>query len=80
MKNILAIGNSFSETAHDYELVARKETVLNIDYAHAGIGSASCGTRLDPKYRLAKPEMKFSFRLLPANVFDVCLSEEYGRK
>ena len=69
-----------SSTAHDFELVPRKETVVNIDYAHAGIGSNSCGPVLDAKYKLIDKEFKFSFRLLPANVNDVALAKEYGRK
>ena len=69
-----------SSASHDYELAPRKETVVNIDYAHAGIGSASCGPTLDEKYKLTEKEMHFSFRLLPANINDISLSKEYGRK
>jgi beta-galactosidase len=69
-----------SNAAHDYELIPRKETVVNIDYAHAGIGSASCGPTLAEEYKLNGGEMKLSFRLLPANVNDVSLEKEYGRK
>ncbi|MBP3369734.1 MAG: hypothetical protein J6L85_03180 [Clostridia bacterium] len=72
--------NDLSRAAHDYELIPRKETVVNIDYAHAGIGSASCGPTLAEQYRLCGREMKLSFRILPANVNDVALSDEYGRK
>ena len=37
---------------HADELVPEQATVLCIDYAHNGIGSASCGPELDRKYRL----------------------------
>ena len=72
--------NDIDLAAHDYELTPRRETFVNIDYAQTGIGSASCGTKLDPKYKLTEPEMKLSFRILPANVNNVSLSEEYGRR
>ena len=85
-------GNSFSfncshftakdltDTAHDYELVPRKETVVNIDYRHAGIGSASCGPTLKEELQLRDKEINFSFRLTPAFVNDTDPFEEYGRK
>ncbi|MBE6546037.1 MAG: DUF4981 domain-containing protein [Ruminococcaceae bacterium] len=69
-----------TETAHDYELVPLKETVVNIDYRHAGIGSASCGPTLDERWRLSETTIDFSFRLLPAHINDVDPFEEYGRK
>ena len=85
-------GNSFSfncshftakdltDTAHDYELVPRKETVVNIDYRHAGIGSASCGPTLNKAWRMLEDEFDFSFRLTPAFINDTDPFEEYGRK
>ena len=88
----LSTGKSFSfncshftpkqltETAHDYELVPLKETVVNIDYRHAGIGSASCGPTLAKRWRLTDSVIDFSFRLLPARVNDLDPFEEYGRK
>ena len=68
-----------TDTAHDYELVPRKETVVNIDYRHAGIGSASCGPTLHERWQLNEKEFDFSFRLLPANINDTDPFEEYGR-
>ena len=49
---------------HNYELVPSENTVVCIDYRQAGIGSASCGVRLDSKYRLAEPHFSYSFRML----------------
>ncbi len=68
-----------TETAHDYELVPRKETVVNIDYRHAGIGSNSCGPALHERWRLDEKEFDFSFRLLPSFINDTDPFEEYGR-
>ncbi len=69
-----------TETAHDYELKPLKETVVNIDYRHAGIGSASCGPVLDEALQLKEKEIDFSFRIKPAFVNDTDPFEEYGRK
>ena len=37
---------------HNYELEKIKETVLCIDFAHAGVGSNSCGPKLLPQYHV----------------------------
>ncbi len=52
-----------TQAAHNYELVPCGHTVLTLDYRQAGIGSNSCGPALDEKYRLAGPELRWSFRL-----------------
>ena len=65
---------------HDYELVPRRETVVNIDYRQTGIGSQSCGPELDPKYRLSDTEFRFTVRLLPARRNDIDPFCEVGRK
>lgn len=51
--------------AHNYELVPCGSTVLCLDYAQNGIGSASCGPRLLPQYRLDEKEFSFEIRLKP---------------
>ena len=61
-----------TKTAHDFELVPLAQTVVNIDYRQTGIGSNSCGPVLLEKYGLVEKEFKFSFRLLPAFVNDIC--------
>ena len=63
-------------TKHDYELVPLKETVVNIDYRHNGIGSASCGPTLPDSLSLLEKEISFSFRLMPAFANNVCPFEE----
>ncbi len=60
-----------TETAHDFELVPLRETVLNIDYRHTGIGSNSCGPQLARKYRFEEKEFEFSCLILPCFVNDI---------
>ncbi len=69
-----------TEIRHDFDLVPRKETVLNIDYRQNGIGSASCGPELDEKYRFNEKNFHFSFRLLAASESGIDPYAEYGKK
>lgn len=52
-----------TNTAHDYELVPLKETVVHIDYRNAGIGSNSCGPALPERFAITEPVMDFKFRI-----------------
>ena len=54
-----------TEKAHNYELHPCDSTVLCLDYAQNGIGSASCGPRLAEQYRLNNASFDFSIRLIP---------------
>ncbi len=54
-----------TETAHDYELVPQKETILNIDYKQSGCGSNSCGPGLLPQYQFNEKAFSFTFRIKP---------------
>ena len=54
-----------TEKAHNYELHPCDSTVLCLDYAQNGIGSASCGPRLAEQYRLDDASFDFSIRLIP---------------
>ena len=54
-----------AKTRHDYELVPKKETVINVDYRNSGIGSNSCGPVLSKPYRIEAGEHRFAFRILP---------------
>lgn len=56
---------TLTETAHDYELTPMKETCVNIDYRHAGIGSHSCGSPLSERWRLDEKKFVFTFRIVP---------------
>ncbi len=65
-----------TEVAHDYELVPMEETVVHIDYRHAGIGSASCGRPLEEKFRLNPAQLDFAFRLQPVFINNTCPFEK----
>ena len=67
-------------TAHDYELVPRKETVLNVDFAHSGIGSNSCGPALREEFRFSEKSFTFEARLLPTFAGNVCPFEKTFKK
>jgi beta-galactosidase len=56
--------------------VPLKETVVNIDYRNAGIGSNSCGPELDRRYAIIESTIDFSFRLQPIMLNNVDLNEE----
>lgn len=49
---------------HSYELVPSENTVLCIDYAQTGIGSNSCGPKLQDKYKL-KDAFEFEIQMFP---------------
>lgn len=68
-----------TETGHNYALVPLRETVVNIDYRHAGIGSNSCGPELRQDYRLDAGEYRFSFRILPCIINNTDEFAEAGR-
>jgi beta-galactosidase len=55
----------FQNATHDHELVARPETVVNIDYRQHGIGTASCGPYMSERYRFCEKHFSFAFRLRP---------------
>ena len=67
-------------TDHDFELQPLKDTVVNIDYRHAGIGSNSCGPELDNKWKLIDDNMVLKFRLIPSNINDIDPFEEIKKK
>ena len=67
-------------TNHNFELKPLKETVVNIDYRHAGIGSQSCGPELDNKFKLSDKNIVLKFRLIPSNVNGIDPFEEIKRK
>ncbi len=50
---------------HNFELVPCGSTVLCLDYAQNGIGSASCGPRLLERYRFDDRKFRFKIRLVP---------------
>lgn len=54
-----------TKTAHDFELVPKDETVVNIDFRNAGIGSNSCGPEPREEHKIKGGSYKFSFRFIP---------------
>ncbi len=54
-----------TEKRHHYELTPCGSTVLCLDYAQNGIGSNSCGPRLQNRYRFTEREFGFRLRLKP---------------
>ncbi len=48
---------------HDTELVPRPETVVHLDAAHRGLGTASCGPDTLPKYLLHPGTYRWSYTL-----------------
>ena len=60
-----------TKTAHDFELEPLADTVVYLDYRHAGIGSNSCGPQLAELWRLSEKEFSFSVRLIPVQINDV---------
>lgn len=67
-------------TGHNYELKPLKETVVNIDYRQAGIGSNSCGPALNSKWQLSDKEISFKCRILPVFVNNTDPFEEIKKK
>lgn len=64
---------------HDYDLVPMKETVLHLDYKHAGIGSNSCGPSLAHELRFTETDFTFEVTLLPCRFNDVDPFEVFRR-
>jgi beta-galactosidase len=48
---------------HTIDLTPRAEVLLNLDGAHRGLGTASCGPDTLDKYRLLEPVYRFAFSL-----------------
>ncbi len=54
-----------TNTRYDYELTPLAETVVNVDFKQAGIGSNSCGPHLPDQYAIYEGSYSYSFRFLP---------------
>ena len=50
---------------YDFELVPLAETVVNVDFKQAGIGSNSCGPALAEEFCIQPGTYRYAFRLLP---------------
>ncbi|MBR2406293.1 MAG: beta-galactosidase [Clostridia bacterium] len=51
--------------AHNFELTECGHTVLHIDYAQSGVGSHSCGPKLDQRWQLNSPRFTFTCLIKP---------------
>lgn len=72
--------DQLTKTAHDYELVPMKDTAVNLDVRQTGIGSNSCGPKLEERFRFNDEAFTFSIRILPTFVNNTCPFAEMGRK
>ncbi len=50
---------------HDVELTPRPETVVHVDVAHRGLGTASCGPDTLPEYRVGPGTYTWSWLIAP---------------
>jgi beta-galactosidase len=50
---------------HDVELTPRAETVVHVDAAHRGLGTASCGPDTLPTYLVGPGEYRWAWTLQP---------------
>jgi beta-galactosidase len=51
--------------SHDVELQPRPETIVHLDVAHRGLGTASCGPDTLPEYRIGPGTYRWTWSLLP---------------
>ena len=56
-------------TSHRHKLTPRKETCLLVNYRVGGVGSHSCGPKLQPKYRLNEAKIHFAFHISISSLF-----------
>jgi beta-galactosidase/beta-glucuronidase len=54
-----------SKVRHPHELVRREEIFLTVDFAHAGLGNASCGPGVLPQYQIPPEAGAFELWLCP---------------
>ena len=51
--------------AHDVELSPRPETIVHVDVAHRGLGTASCGPDTLPEYRFGPGTYTWTWLIEP---------------
>jgi beta-galactosidase len=59
-------GADLASAGHDIDLVARPETVVHIDAAHRGLGTASCGPDTLPEYLVGPGTYEWTWTIGPA--------------
>jgi beta-galactosidase len=56
------------KAAHPHELRAREEVILSLDARHSGLGNASCGPGVLPKYEIQPEPVQMHLRFCPYRV------------
>ena len=54
---------ALTEARHASELVASEETFVHVDIAHRGLGTASCGPDVLPRYQVAAGRFRWSWTI-----------------
>jgi beta-galactosidase len=67
--------NDLAAAKHTYELTARDETIVTIDYAQRGLGNASCGPGPLDQYKLKSEPVAFSYSIRPVKGPSADISE-----
>jgi beta-galactosidase len=57
--------DDLATATHDVDLVARAETIVHLDAAHRGLGTASCGPDTLPKYLVRPGRWRWTWWLVP---------------
>jgi beta-galactosidase len=58
--------SDLAAATHDVELTPRPETVVQLDAAHRGLGTASCGPDTLPEYLVGPGTYRWSWTLGPS--------------
>lgn len=58
------------------DLAKRKETIVHIDYRQTGIGSNSCGPKLNQEYEFNERDIKFKFAYKPVWIESLSFEDE----
>jgi beta-galactosidase len=59
--------SDLATATHDVELAPRAETIVQLDAAHRGLGTASCGPDTLPEYLLGPGTYRWSWSLQPVD-------------
>ena len=57
--------DDLATTTHDVDLVACPETIVHLDAAHRGLGTASCGPDTLPQYLVRPGRWRWTWWLVP---------------
>lgn len=57
--------DEYTDFKHNFEIVHENKLYLNVDYKQRGIGSGSCGPRLDKRYEISEKHIEYDFTIIP---------------